>query len=68
MDEVSLSFSKDALNRIVDKAFERKTGARGLRSILEEIMLDVMFELPNHKGKSILIDCKKNKFLTEIKQ
>ncbi len=55
MDEVELSFTKDALKEIAKKAIERKTGARGLRSILEDIMLDIMFDLPSYKGKKITI-------------
>ncbi|HEM5166468.1 TPA: ATP-dependent Clp protease ATP-binding subunit ClpX [Streptococcus suis] len=45
-DDVELDFDEDALLAIAEKAIERKTGARGLRSIIEETMLDVMFELP----------------------
>lgn len=47
MDDVELEFNHDALEAIVDKALERKTGARGLRSIIEEIMRDIMFEVPS---------------------
>ncbi|WP_379965770.1 ATP-dependent protease ATP-binding subunit ClpX [Ectobacillus sp. sgz5001026] len=47
LDDVELEFDKDALVEIAQKAIERKTGARGLRSIIESIMLDVMFELPS---------------------
>ena len=47
MDDVELEFSQDALEAIVDKAIERKTGARGLRSIIEEIMRDIMFDVPS---------------------
>ena len=46
LDDVDLEFEEDALTEIAKKAIERKTGARGLRSIIESIMLDVMFELP----------------------
>ncbi|HEL2277884.1 TPA: ATP-dependent Clp protease ATP-binding subunit ClpX [Streptococcus suis] len=45
-DDVELDFDEDALLAIAEKAIERKTGARGLRSIIEETMLDVMFEVP----------------------
>ncbi len=48
LDNVELEFEKDALDKIVDKAIERKTGARGLRSIIEEIMRDIMFEIPSN--------------------
>ena len=49
LDGVDLEFEEDALNAIVDKAIERKTGARGLRAILEETMRDIMFEIPTNK-------------------
>lgn len=48
LDNVELEFSPEALEAIVDKAIERKTGARGLRAIIEEIMRDIMFELPSN--------------------
>ena len=48
MDNVELEFESEALESIVDKAIERKTGARGLRSIIEEIMRDIMFEIPSN--------------------
>jgi len=48
MEEVDLSFAEDALSAIARKAIARKTGARGLRSILEAILLDSMFDLPNY--------------------
>jgi len=47
LDEVELEFEEDALRQIALKAIERKTGARGLRSIIEGIMLDVMYDLPS---------------------
>ncbi len=47
LDEVELEFTDEALREIANKAIERKTGARGLRSIIESIMLDVMFDLPS---------------------
>ena len=49
MDGVKLSFTKDALEAIVDKAVEYKLGARGLRSIVEAVMMDAMFEVPSKK-------------------
>ncbi|MBR6505190.1 MAG: ATP-dependent Clp protease ATP-binding subunit ClpX [Clostridia bacterium] len=48
MDNVELEFEEKALELIVDRAIERKTGARGLRSILEDIMRDVMFDIPSN--------------------
>ncbi|MDI6604922.1 MAG: ATP-dependent Clp protease ATP-binding subunit ClpX [Thermoanaerobacteraceae bacterium] len=50
LDGVKLEFDKKALNVIAQKAIERKTGARGLRSILEELMLDVMYEIPSSEN------------------
>ncbi|MEI3612883.1 ATP-dependent protease ATP-binding subunit ClpX [Pseudogracilibacillus sp. SO30301A] len=49
MDNVELEFEEDALVEIAKNAMERKTGARGLRSIIENIMLDIMFELPSRE-------------------
>lgn len=48
MDGVELEFEPEAVEAIVDKAIERKTGARGLRSIIEEIMRDIMFDIPSN--------------------
>lgn len=48
IDGVDLEFTQEALETIVDKAIERKTGARGLRSIMEETMRDVMYEIPSN--------------------
>ena len=50
MDGVALSFDDDALDYIVDKALEYKLGARGLRGLMESVMGDLMFEMPNHKN------------------
>ena len=52
MDGTTLTFTDDALDLIVDKAVEYKLGARGLRSIVESIMMDAMFELPSKKLKT----------------
>jgi ATP-dependent Clp protease ATP-binding subunit ClpX len=51
-DSIELVFTEDALWEISDKALERETGARGLRSIIETALLDVMFELPSRKDVS----------------
>ena len=48
LDNVELEFEQEALEAIVEKALERKTGARGLRSIIEEIMRDIMFDVPSN--------------------
>ena len=55
MDEVKLKFDKPSLKEIASAAIERKTGARGLRSILEDVMLDIMYELPEYKNKTVTI-------------
>lgn len=55
MDEVKLKFDKASLKEIAKLAIERKTGARGLRSILEDIMLDIMYDLPQYQGKTVTI-------------
>ncbi|MBA1438684.1 MAG: ATP-dependent Clp protease ATP-binding subunit ClpX [Epsilonproteobacteria bacterium] len=55
IDDVELTFEEDALRAIAQKAIKRKTGARGLRAILEEAMIDIMYELPEYKGYEILI-------------
>ena len=47
MDNAQLEFTDDALTVIAQEAIRRKTGARGLRSIMEDIMLDIMYELPH---------------------
>ena len=77
IDGVELVFEQEALEAIVDKAIERKTGARGLRSIIEERMRDIMFEIPSNpdiekciitketildnKGPELVINENKNK-------
>ena len=50
LEDVKLKFTDDALSAIANRAIERKTGARGLRSIMEDILLDTMFELPGAEG------------------
>ena len=46
-DNVALSFDEDAIEEVAQLALERKTGARGLRSILEKVMMDVMYRIPS---------------------
>ncbi len=55
LDGVILTFEPEALDAIAQKAIERKTGARGLRSILEELLLDVMYQLPDLAGYEVII-------------
>jgi ATP-dependent Clp protease ATP-binding subunit ClpX len=50
LEDVVLTFTEDALTAIAKRAIERKTGARGLRSIMEDILLDTMFDLPGMEG------------------
>ena len=52
MEGVDLKFSKDSLKAIADEALKRKSGARGLRAILEKVMLDIMYDLPSKPGVS----------------
>lgn len=55
MDGIKLKFDEDALDYIVDKAVEYKLGARGLRSIVEAVMMDAMFEIPSEKVQSFAV-------------
>lgn len=55
LDGVILTFKEDALEQIAQRALDRKTGARGLRSILEDILLDSMYELPELEGMEVVI-------------
>ena len=55
IDGVTLKFDDDALAEVANLAIERKTGARGLRSIMEEIMIDVMYDLPEFAGYEVVI-------------
>ena len=55
IDNVELNFEEDALKAIAAKSIKRKTGARGLRAILEENMIDIMYELPEFSGYEVLI-------------
>lgn len=50
MDNVELTFEADAVEAIADKAFERKTGARGLRSIMESVLMDIMYRIPSDES------------------
>ena len=56
IDEVELDFRTEALLEIAKKALQRKTGARGLRSIMEELLMDTMFELPNIELEKVIVD------------
>lgn len=56
MDGIQLTFKEEVFDFIVDKALEYKLGARGLRSIVESIMLDAMFEIPTTKPKEFVVD------------
>jgi ATP-dependent Clp protease ATP-binding subunit ClpX len=71
MDEIALSFEDDALDFIVKKAIEYKLGARGLRSLCEEILTDAMFVLPSSDETALVVDeayVKKHLTRTQIKR
>ncbi len=55
IDNVELNFEEEALRAIAKKSIERKTGARGLRAILEENMIDIMYELPEYSGYEVIV-------------
>ncbi|MGB6328154.1 MAG: ATP-dependent Clp protease ATP-binding subunit ClpX [Halarcobacter sp.] len=55
LDNVKLEFEEEALKEVARLAIVRKTGARGLRSILEDVMLDIMYDLPKYKNKTVTI-------------
>ena len=56
LDSVNLDFKESALKEVAQQAIKRKTGARGLRSIMEEILMDTMFELPNEELEKVVVD------------
>jgi len=62
LDKVRLRFTKNALDAIAQRAIERKTGARGLRNVMENIMLDIMYKLPSLTGVK---ECVVNKAVLE---
>ncbi len=69
MDEVELEFTDEALVAVAQKALELKTGARGLRSIMEEAMLEVMYTTPSDKSiKKIIVtkECITEKAIAQI--
>jgi ATP-dependent Clp protease ATP-binding subunit ClpX len=55
IDDVELNFEEDALLAIAAKAISRKTGARGIRAIMEESMIDIMYTLPEYSGYEVVI-------------
>ena len=57
MEDAELTFTEEGLKAIAHKAMERKTGARGLRSIVENALLDTMYELPSmSEAKTVVVD------------
>jgi ATP-dependent Clp protease ATP-binding subunit ClpX len=62
MEKVKLNFTNEALQAIARKSMEKKLGARGLRSIIEDLMLDIMFHLPSSRGST---DIRINKRMVE---
>ncbi len=72
LDEVNLVFTKDAIHEIAQISYDQKTGARGLRSIVEDIMMELMYEVPSKKsiktieiGKNVILKKAKPKLITE---
>ena len=57
MDKVELKFTREAMLEIGRMAISKKTGARGLRSIMEKLLLDVMYEIPGRDGVGSIEDC-----------
>lgn len=66
LDGVKLTFEDDAIREIAQKAFKQKTGARGLRTIMEDLLLDVMYEIPSEKNISEVVVKKES--ITENKK
>lgn len=69
IDDVKLEFTEDALQAIAHRAVERKTGARGLRSIIEDVMMDIMYEVPSEENIGIVTitkDCVENEAAPEV--
>lgn len=67
LDDVELEFTEEALDLIADKAITRKTGARGLRTIVENILKDTMFEVPSDNNiKKVIVGIKKDNDKTEL--
>lgn len=67
LDDVELEFTDEALDLIADKAIARKTGARGLRTIVENILKDTMFEVPSDNSiKKVIVGIKKDNDKTEL--
>jgi len=56
LENCNLEFTDEALRAIARKAMKKDTGARGLRSIMEDTMLDIMFDLPDHQGATYVIN------------
>ncbi len=59
-DDIELEFEEDALDEVAEEALKKKTGARGLRAILEQVMLDVMYDIPQNKKATKVIVTKKS--------
>jgi ATP-dependent Clp protease ATP-binding subunit ClpX len=55
MEDVEIDFRQEALEAVAQKAMDRKTGARGLRSIMENVLLDTMFKIPSEEGVSKVV-------------
>ena len=68
LDNIKLNWSKEAIEYIADQAIKRKIGARGLKSIIEDSMLDLMFEAPDLKTTSVTVTVKDNKLYFKHKK
>jgi ATP-dependent Clp protease ATP-binding subunit ClpX len=55
IDGVDLVFEEDAISAVAEQAIKRRTGARGLRSIVEAMMLDIMFDIPSQEGSKRVV-------------
>ena len=67
IDNVALDFAEDALKLIAEKSLKKKSGARGLRTIVEKILLDTMYSVPNGEWKNILVKRDESSFIIEKK-
>lgn len=67
LDDIQLEFSESCLTKIAEKAYANKTGARGLKTIIENEMLDFMYEAPDEKGRIVFIEMENDKFRFKTK-
>ena len=67
MDKISLDFEENALRLIAEKSMKKKSGARGLRSLVEKVLLDTMYDVPKSSWKDVIVKRENNDFLIEKK-